>query len=145
LGGLLPRVAAVIAMFLALLGLFAALLFAVRARDVIRAAEDEKRRRAELEEQREAARRGRFDRLVFETVYEAAHNLRHLRLCEHGERYVAAQGVVSGRWPEFQTLQDRALSVDDFEDLFEQTFPDGRLWSEIDHMLRNDGFLGLTT
>jgi hypothetical protein len=163
--GSLPSAAGVVAAYLALAGLIAALLFAVQARDARLAAEDDARRRRELEEQRslldearaareaarEEARTARFERLVFETVYEAAHNLQHLasasaegaqalkkELCR-SDRHDTPQ--VWPRWPEFQTLQARALLTDDFEDLFEQSFPGGQLWSQVDHMLRNDGFL----
>lgn len=163
--GSLPSAAGVIAAYLALAGLIAALLFAVQARDARLAAEDDARRRRQLEEQRslldearaaretarEEARTARFERLVFETVYEAAHNLQHLaaastqgartlnkELCR-SDRHDTPQ--VWPRWPEFQTLQARALLTDDFEDLFEQRFPGGQLWSQVDHMLRNDGFL----
>ena len=163
--GSLPSAVGVIAAYLAVAGLIAALFFAVQVRDARLAAEEDDRRRRQLEEQRslidearaaretarEEARTARFERLVFETVYEAAHNLQHLasasakgaktlkkELCR-SDRHDTPQ--VWPRWPEFQTLQARALLTDDFEDLFAQTFRGGQLWSQIDHMLRNDGFL----
>lgn len=163
--GRLPSAVVVIAACLALAGLIAALLFAVQARDARLAAEDDARRRRQLEEQRsllgearaaretarEQARTARFERLVFETVYEAAHNLQHLASAStEGAKTLKKELCRSDshdtpqvwpRWPEFQTLQAQALLVDDFEDLFAQRFPGGQLWSQVDHMLRNDGFL----
>lgn len=104
----------------------------------------------QLARAREDARAARFDRLVFETVYEAAHNLQHLAssstpgattLDKERCRSGANDPQVWARWPEFQTLQARALLAADFEDLFAARFPGGRLWGHLDHMLRNDAFL----
>lgn len=113
---------------------------------VAEAAADAERERAENQERR---RKDRYERLKFETAYEAAHNLQHLAaLTTNGlldrsksATVAAPQVFAKNRWPQFHTLQARRLLDDSFEDLFRRDSPDGELWARIDHLIRNDDYL----
>jgi hypothetical protein len=97
-----------------------------------------------------------FYRLLFETTYEAAHNLQHIaqvtapagRVDKAADRLeyrrAAAEDSPSIRperpfdaWPEFETIHARRL----FDARFAAFFPSGNLWPYIDHMIRNDHYV----